>query len=240
MIGLTVMVDHVAAIRDAMQSPNPDPIAAAMRAESAGADGIGIYLREDHHPVTERDVRLLRQTIHGRLVFHMAATSEMIGLALEVKPERVVLMPDLRDDGTLEDGLDVMVNTKLLSETVDTLQSKGIGVGVSIAAQPDQVKVVHQARANWIQIHAGRLSSATSAAAQTQELNRIIDAVKMAHRLRLHVAIGNGLDHRLIKLFYGIPEIDEFSVGRGLINQAVLVGIDAAVREMVMLIRSLK
>jgi pyridoxine 5-phosphate synthase len=226
-------------MRETLQLPTIDPVAVALRAEAAGADSIGVYLREDHHPIHERDVRLLRQTIRGRMVLHMAATSEMVGLALEVKPERVVLMPDLREDGTTEDGLDVMVNTKLLTETVDTLQSNGISVGVCVAAQPDQVKMVHQARANWIQIHAGRLAAATSAAAQTQELNRITDTVKMAQRLRLHIAIGHGLDHRLIKLFSGLTEIDELSIGRGLMAQALLVGIDAAVRDMVGLIRAL-
>lgn len=239
MPGLMVTVDHAATIRDALQLPHPDPVAIALRAEAAGADSIGVYLREDHRPVTERDVRLLRQTIHGRLVLHMAATSEMIGLALDVKPERVVLMPDLREDGTVEAGLDAMVNTKLLSETIDTLQANGISVGVCVAAQPDLAKTVHQARANWIQIHAGRLRSATSAAAQTQILTRIVDTIKMAHRLRLHIAVGHGLDFRLIKLFAGIGEIDEFCVGRGIMTQALLVGVETAVRDMVGLIGAL-
>ncbi|MDA8138059.1 MAG: pyridoxine 5'-phosphate synthase [Desulfobacteraceae bacterium] len=239
MISLTVVIDPVAAMRDTLQLPGINPVAVALRAEAAGADGIGVYLRENHRPISERDVRLLRQSIHGRLVLHMAATSEMVGLALEVKPERVVLMPDLREDGTTEDGLDVMVNTKLLTETVDTLQSNGISVGVCVAAQPDLVKVVHQARANWIQIHAGRLAAATSAATQTQEFNRMVDTVKMAHRLRLHIAIAHGLDHRLIKLFSGLTEIDELSIGRSLMAQALIVGIDTAVRDMVGLIRAL-
>lgn len=239
MAGLMAIVNHVATIREAMQLPIPDPVAVALRAEAAGADSIGVYLREDHHPVSERDVRLLRQTIHGRLVLHMAATSEMIGLALEVRPERVVIMPDLREDGTVDAGMDVMVNTKLLAETVDTLQSGGISVGVCIAAQPDLIKVVHQARANWIQIHAGRLRSAKSATSQTQELNRIIDSIKMAHRLRMHIAVGHGLDHRLIKLFSGIAEIDEFCIGSSLITQALLVGMETAVRDMAGLIRGL-
>lgn len=239
MTGLMAVMDHVATIREAMQLPIPDPVAVALRAEAAGADSIGVYLREDHRTVTERDVRLLRQAIHGRLVLHMAATSEMVGLALEVKPERVVVMPDMREDGTLDAGMDVMVNTKLLFETVDTLQSSGISVGVCVAAQPDLVKMVHQARANWVQIHAGRLRSATSAATQTQELNRIVDSIKMAHRLRLHIAVGHGLDHRLIKLFSGLTEIDEFCIGRGLITQALLVGMETAVRDMVGLIRAL-
>lgn len=239
MAGLTVVVDHVATLREAMQTLDADPVATALRAESAGADGIGVYLREDHRPVRERDVRLLRQTIHSRLVLYMAATSEMVGFALDIKPERVVLMPNLNDDGIADNGLDMMDNSKHLFETVDTLQSNGISVGISIAPDPDQVKLVHQARANWVQIHAGRLRSSTSAAMQTQALDRIVDTIKMAHRFRLHIAIGNGLDYRLIKLFAGLSEIDEFSLGQSIIAQALQIGIETAVRDMLALIRSL-
>ncbi len=239
MAGLTVMIDQVAALREIMKTTEADPIAAALRAESAGADGIGVYLREDHLYTQERDIRLLRQTVHSRLVLFMAATSEMVGFALELKPERVVLMPALRDDGTTDAGLDLFVDSKPLFETVDTLKSNNISVGVCIAPEPDQVKYAHQAGANWIHIHAGRLKTANSASSQTQELNRIIDVVKMAHRLRLHIAVGHGLDYRIIKLFSSIEEIDEFSLGRSLIAKALLLGMERAVRDMVAIIRTL-
>jgi pyridoxine 5-phosphate synthase len=239
MASLTVSLDYVAALRETMHSPTPDPVAAALLADGSGADGIGVYLREDHRPIRERDVRLLRQTIHNRLVLFMAPTSEMIGFALEIKPSRVVLMPVLRDDGALDMGMDMVGDSKLISETVDTLQANGIGVGVSVAPEPDQVKLVHQTRANWIHIHAGRLSTADSAALQSQEFSSIVDTVKVAHRLRMHIAVGHGLDYRLIKLFAGLKEVDEFSVGQGIVARAVLVGMETAVRDMVALIRAL-
>jgi len=238
MAGLTVLVDHVAMLREMMQSATPEPLAAALLAESAGADGIGIYLREDYQPIRERDVRLLRQAVHSRLVLYMAATSEMVGLALDVKPERVVLMPSIREDGSADYRFDGVSESKVIFETVDTLQSNGISVGVSIDPEPDQVKTVHQMRANWVHLHAGRLSSAATAAAQTQALGRIIDAIKMAHRLRLHIAVGHGLDYKVIKLLTGVREIDEFTVGRHLIARALLVGMDRAVRDMLTLIRA--
>jgi pyridoxine 5-phosphate synthase len=169
----------------------------------------------------------------------MAATSEMVGLALDVKPERVVLMPRIRDDGSAHHRYDVVSESKVIYETVDTLQSNGISVGVSVEPEPDQVKSVHQMRANWVHLYAGRLRSAATAAAQSQALSRIIDAVKMAHRLRLHIAVGHGLDYKLIKLFSGVREIDEFSLGRHLIARAVMVGMDRAVRDMSTLIRHL-
>jgi pyridoxine 5-phosphate synthase len=239
MAGLTVLVDQVAYLRETIQSPDPEPLAAALLAETAGADGIGVYLREDHLPVRERDVRLLRQAVHSRLVLYMAATSEMVGLALDVRPERVVLMPRMRDDGSVDYRFDVVSESKVIYETVDTLQSNGISVGVSIEPEPDQVKTIHQMRANWVHLYAGRLRSAATATAQTQALSRIIDAVKMAHRLRLHIAVGHGLDQKVLKLFAGVHEIDEFSMGRHLIARAVLVGMDRAVRDMTELIRSL-
>lgn len=239
MAGLTVMIDYVASLRAAMATPVPDPVAAALLAETAGADGVGVYLREDQHPVSPGDVQMLRQTIHSRLVLHVAAISEMVGFALEVKPERVVLMPALRDDGGVENGLDMVVGHKAIFEAVDTLQSHGISVGISILPEPEQVKVVHQTRANWVQFHAGRLGSADTAVIQTNELNKIVDCMKMAHRLRLHVAVGHGLDYRTIKLFAGMDEIDEFNLGRSVIARSMLVGVDRAVRDMVSLIRTL-
>ncbi len=239
MAALTVTLDYVAALRQAMQAPSPDPVAAALLAEAAGADGIGIYLRESHRPVRERDVRLLRQTVNSRLVLFMAPTSEMIGFAMDLKPSRVVLMPVLRKDDAQEMGMDLVGDSKLIAETVETLQSNGISVGVSVVPEPDHAKLVHQSRANWIHIHAGRLGKAESAAQQSQELSRVVDTIKVAHRLRMHIAVGHGLDYRLIKLFAGLREVDEFSVGQSIVARAVLVGMDRAVRDMIDIIRAL-
>jgi pyridoxine 5-phosphate synthase len=239
MPSLTVLLDHVAGLRQSMQTTSPDPVVAAALAELAGADGIGVYLREDRKHSVERDVRLLRQTIQSRLILHMAATSEMMGIALDIKPERVVLMPELRDDVRIDNGIDLVVRGKELFETIDTLQSNSISVGVCISPEPDQAKIAHQLRANWIQIHAGRLSAARSAATQRQEWDRIIDTIKMGYKLRLQIAIGHGLDDRLLKLFKGIGEIDEFSLGRSLVAKALFVGMEQAVRQSIALLNAL-
>lgn len=239
MAGLTVLVDHVATLREAIQSPQPDPVAAAMLADMAGADGIGVYLREDRQYIQERDVRLLRQSVHSRLVLYMSATSEMLGFALDVSPERVVLLPPVGEDGTVERGMDVLVYNKEVLEMVDTLQANGISVGVTVDPEPSQIKSVHQMRANWVQLFSGKLGTAQSAASQNMEWDKIVDAIKMAHRLRLHIAVGGGLNYRLIKLFSGLPEIDEFSLGRSIVAKAVMVGMETAVRDMVSLIRAL-
>jgi pyridoxine 5-phosphate synthase len=238
MASLTVVVDHVASMRHRMQSDSPDPVAAAVIAQLAGADGIAVHMREDHQPIQERDLRLLRNTVHGRFVMHMAPTSEMVGYALEIKPQRVILMPSL-GEAPSGNGLDLIVHSKSIFETVDTLQSNGISVGVCVSAEPEQAKLTHQIRADWVQIHAGRLRSASSPATQSRELDRLIDTVKIAHKLRLRVAVGHGLDFGLIKLFRGVPEIDEFSVGQSLIARALLKGLNEAIKEMIETMRNL-
>lgn len=239
MFNLTVKLDHAAALRQAMQSTEPDPAAVAVLAEMAGADGIAVYLREDRRHIQDRDVRLLRQMVKSRLILHMAPTSEMIGIALDVKPERVVLMPEMQDDLSFETSIDLFVHGKDILETIDTLQSNGISVSVSIQPEPEQAQQAHQLRVDWIQIQTGRLRESTSPAMQQRELDRIIDTIKMAYKLRTRIAIGQRLDHRLIKLFAGIAEIDEFSIGRSLIARALLVGTDRAVSETVTILREL-
>jgi pyridoxine 5-phosphate synthase len=234
---LTVVVDQVAGLRESMHTGNPDPVAAAIVAELAGADGIGVHLREDRLLIQERDLRLLRQVVQGRLIVHMAATPEMVGFALDIKPQRVVLVPDVDADTPPEDGLDLVVQSRHIFETVDTLQSNGISVGICIAPEPEQAKLAHQIHATWVQIHAGRLQAATTPNSQAQQLANITDTVKLANKLRLHIAVGHGLDHRLIRLFSGLNEIDEFSVGQNLIARAVLKGMGQAVTEIIDLIQ---
>jgi pyridoxine 5-phosphate synthase len=239
MPSLTVMVDHVAGLRQMMASRDPDPAAAAIIAQLAGADGIAVQMQEDQYAVQESDVRLLRQIVSAKLIVHIAPTSVMTGLVLDVKPERVILEPKAREEATTDNGIDLMVHGKEIFETVDSIQSNGISVGICIPAEPEQAKVAHQIGADWIQIHAGRLKAAASSETQGKELDRMIDTVKMARKLRLRISIGHGLDDHLIKLLKGIDEIDEFCMGQGLIAKAVLKGMQEAVSSTIDLIRTL-
>ena len=239
MPSLIVVLDTVAAMRQFMPEHGPDPVAAAIIAQLAGADGIAVRLREDRRYTQERDVRMIRQLVDKGLILHMAATSEMVGFALDIKPERVVLVPEISDEPPGERGLDLIVHSKNIFETVDTLQSTGISVDICMPAEPEQVKLAHQIRASGVQIHAGRLFAAASISNRRQELARITDTVKMAHKLRLKITIGHGLDFNLIKLLKGLPEIDEFSIGQGLITRALLKGMQDAVSGAVDLIRAL-
>ncbi len=239
MPGLTITLDYVGAMRHIMTEHGPDPVAAAIIAQLAGADGIAVRLREDRQYIRERDVRIIRQLINKGLILHLAATSEMVGFALDIKPERVVLVPEISDETPKERGLDLIIHSKNIFETVDALQSTGIAVTICIAAEPEQAKLAHQIRASGVQIHAGRLNAASSAAIRQQELARITDTVKMAHKLRLKIAIGHGLDFDLIKCFRGLREIDEFSIGQSILVDALLKGMPQAVKDTIDLIRTL-
>lgn len=239
MPNLTVVLDSVAAMRQIMLDHGPDPAAAAIIAKLAGADGIAIHMREDRRDTQERDVHAIRQLVDRRLILHMAPTSEMVGFALDIKPERVVLVPGINHETTQERVLDLIIHAKDLFETVDTLQSTGISVGICIAPEPEQTKLAHQIRATWVQIHAGRLHAAASATRRGQELGHITDTVKMAHRLRLKIAVGHGLDLQLLKLFKKLPEIDEFSIGQSLIADALLKGMRTTVGDAIDIIRTL-
>ncbi len=239
MPSLTIVLDTVAGMRQIMPEHGPDPAAAAVVAQLAGADGIAVRLREDRRHTQERDVRMIRQLINTGLILHMAATSEMVGFALDIKPERVVLVPEISDETPDGRGLDLIVHSKNIFETVDSLQSTGISVDICIAAEPEQTKLAHQVRASGVQIHVGRLHLAASMSNQRQELDRITDTVKMAHKLRLKISIGHGLNFNLIKLFKGLPEIDEFSIGQSIITRALLKGIPGAISDTIDLIRTL-
>ena len=239
MAGLAVKVDQVAALRAARKGQIPDPVMAAALAEVAGADAITVHLRQDRRHIKDRDVRILRSTVQSKLILEMVSTSEMVGVALDIKPERVVLVPAITDEDAAERGLDLIIHSKNIYEIIDTLQSTGISAGVCISADPEQAKLAHQIRAEWVQIHAGRLQAATSRATRRQALDRIIDTVKMARKLRLNIAIGHGLDMRLIKLFKGLTEIDEFSIGQSLIAHALLKGMQGAISDTIDVIRTL-
>jgi pyridoxine 5-phosphate synthase len=239
MPSLTIRVDHVAGIRRLMASRNPDPAAAAIIAQMAGADGIAVQLQEDQYAVHESDVRLLRQIVNSKLILHIAPTSVMTGLVLDIKPERVILEPEPKEEAATDNGIDLILHGKEISETVDAIQSNGISLGICIPAEPEQAKLAHQIRADWVQIHAGRLKAAASSETQRRELDRIIDTVKMARKLRLHISIGHGIDDQLIKLFKGIEEIDEICLGQSLIAKAVLLGMQEAVGSSIDLIRTL-
>ncbi len=239
MAGLAVKVDQVAVLRTARKSQYPDPVAAATIAEMAGADGITVHLRQDRRHIKDRDVRILRSIVQSKLILEMVSTSEMVGVALDIKPDLVTLVPEKRDASTVDGGLDLIVYRDDISETVATLQNSGIPVGLLVDPDPEQIKLVHKSNATMVEIHTGTYCDAKTAQKKHQAFLNIVDAVKLAHKLKLSVKASRGLCYKTIKAFKGIPEIDEFSIGHSIVSRAVLSGIELAVKEMIALIRML-
>ncbi len=239
MAGLAVKIDLVAAMRELRKSAFPDPVAAAAMAELAGADGIAMHLRADRRYIQDRDVRILRQTVHSKLILEMAATTEMVGMALDIKPDHVTLVPEKREEFSASGGLDLIVHNVDTREIVDTLQNSGIPVGILIDPDPEQLKQAHRTNANIVELHTGAYCDAKTSKTRHQEFLKMVDAVKLAHKLNLNIKAGHGLCYKTIKAFKGLSEIDEFSIGHSIISRAVLTGLEKAVKEMVELIRAL-
>ena len=239
MSGLAVKIDHVAALRESKKSSFPDPVAAAVLAELAGADGIVVHLREDRRDIGDRDVRILRQTIQSKLILEMASTTEMVGMALDIKPDHVTLVPEKREEFSTGGGLDLVVHKEEIRETVDTLQNSGIPVGILIDPEPEQLRQAHRTNAGIVEIHTGTYCEAKTTRTRHRAYLRIVDAVKLAHKLKLNVKAGRSLCYKSIKAFSGLEEIDEFSIGHSIVSRAVLTGMEKAVKDMIELIRTL-
>jgi len=239
MAGLAVNVDHIATIREARKSSYPDPVAAALIAEIAGADGIVVHLREDRRHIQDRDVRNLRNVVQTKLILEMAATAEMVGIALDIQPDTVTLVPESREELTTEGGLDLMVHKSNIAETVDTLQNSGIPVSLFVDPDPEQIKLAHRINASMIEIHTGTFCDAATPAKKEVAFDKIVDAVKFAHKLKLKINAGHGICYNTIKDFRGLHEIEEFSIGHSIVSRAVLTGMEKAVKEMRALIRDL-
>ncbi len=237
MAKLGVNVDHVATIRQARGGVEPDPVAAAAIAELAGADGITIHLREDRRHIQDRDLKLLRQTVKTRLNLEMAATEEMVTIALQTRPDMCTLVPEKRLELTTEGGLDVRCNMDSLKGAVDRLRGGGIPVSLFIDADPDQIKAADKVGADYIEIHTGIFAEAGEWKSEEKELIRIENAVKLAQKLGIGVNAGHGLNYSNIKRMTTVRGIEEYNIGHSIISRAVLVGLERAVRDMVELIR---
>jgi len=239
MAGLAVKIDPVATLRQAHKSPFPDPVLAAALAEFAGADGIVVHLRGDRREIKDRDVRILRQTIQSKLILEMASTNEMVGMALDIKPDHVTLVPEKREEFSTEGGLDLIVHKDETSEIVKTLQNSGIPVGILIDPEPEQLKEAHRTGAGIVEINTRAFCEAKTAQTRHQAFLKTVNAIKLATKLNLNVKVGGGLCYKSIKAFRGLSEIDEFSIGHSIISRALLMGMEKAVKEMIELIRAL-
>jgi pyridoxine 5-phosphate synthase len=239
MAGLAVKIDQVAALRNARKSQFPDPVTAATIAEMAGADGITAHLRLDRKYINDRDVRILRSVVQSKLILETASTSEMVGVALDIKPDLVILVPEKREEFTADGGLDLIVHRSDIYDTVGTLQNSGIPAGLLVDPEPEQIRLAHKIGASLVEIHTATYCDAKTAQKRHQAFLNIVDAVKLAHKLKFSVKVGRGLCYKTVKAFKRIDEVDEFSIGHSIISRAVLIGMQAAVADMRSLILAL-
>lgn len=232
MLTLGVNIDHVATIRQARRTVEPDPVAAAVLAELGGANGITAHLREDRRHIQDRDVRLLRETVRTHLNLEMAATEEMVAIALNLKPDYVTLVPEKREEVTTEGGLDVAGSLDKLKNVVDRLQGANIPVSLFIDADEPQIKAAAETQAKFIELHTGKYAEATDEKGRQQELQLLKLGCEQALSLGLRVNAGHGLTYLNVYPVACLPGMEELNIGHTIVSRAVLVGMERAVREM--------
>lgn len=239
MIRLGVNIDHVATLREARKDRVPDPVAAAIAAEMAGADGIVCHLREDRRHIKDKDLYLLREIVKTHLNLEMAATDEMVRIATEVVPDMVTLVPERREEVTTEGGLDVVTNHEYLAEAISNLHNHDIIVSIFIDADIQQIKTAARIAADYVEIHTGGYAHAHAQgeAKINEELEKIRSMAVVASKLRLGVSAGHGLNYQNVRKIVETPQLEELNIGHAIIARAVMVGMERAVRDMVELLR---
>ncbi|WDE00036.1 pyridoxine 5'-phosphate synthase [Thalassomonas actiniarum] len=229
---LGVNVDHIATLREARGTNYPDPVYASSVAEHAGADGITVHLREDRRHIQDRDIYVLKQTLHTRMNLEMAVTEEMLAIACEVKPVFCCLVPEKREELTTEGGLDVAGQVDKISDAVARLTAAGIQTSLFIDADIKQIDAAVASKAPYIEIHTGHYADAVTEQEQMAELARLKQGIKYAHEQGLKVNAGHGLNYFNVKPVAAIEEIIELNIGHAIIARAAIDGLDKAVRDM--------
>jgi len=229
---LGVNIDHIATLRQARRTVEPDPVAAAVLAELAGADGITVHLREDRRHIQDRDVRLLRQTVRTHLNLEMAATPEMVAIALEIRPDYVTLVPERREEITTEGGLDILAQQQRLQEIVAQLQDAQIPVSLFIDPDSRQIEAAAHTGAAFIELHTGRYAEADDEKTRAKELETLAQGCAQAIDRGLRVNAGHGLSYWNVYPVARLVGMEELNIGHTIISRAALVGLERAVREM--------
>jgi len=236
-VKLSVNVDHIATIREARKTDEPDPVSAAILAELAGADGITVHLRVDRRHIQDRDVRLLRQIIKTKLNLEMSTDQGIVKFALEVRPNQVTLVPEKPEEVTTEGGLLVTKHVDVIRNIVPLFHEREIKVSIFVDPDLDQIKAAKETGTDMIEIHTGRYCDARSETDRLREYRLILNAVKLASKLKLEIAAGHGLDYTNTGPIAVVGQIKELNIGHSIISRAVLVGMERAVKEMIEVMR---
>lgn len=229
---LGVNIDHVATIRQARRTIEPDPVWAAALAELAGADGITLHLREDRRHIQDRDLRVMKQTVQVKVNLEMAAEPSITDIAIDVHPHQVTLVPERREEVTTEGGLDVVGNRDRVAKCVNRLLEAGIEVSLFIDPDQAQIEASQKLGAQAVELHTGRYADATNPPDQERELAQLVDAGKWALERGLLLHMGHGLTYRNVVSVARIAGVSELNIGHSIVARAVMVGFEKAVREM--------
>lgn len=228
---LGVNIDHVATIRQARKTYEPDPVAAAVLCELSGADAITVHLREDRRHIQDRDVRVLRETVTIKLNLELSVVDEIVGIACQVKPEQATIVPERREEVTTEGGLDVVTHRAATAKAIERLRAVGISVSLFLDPDPRQIELAKQLGADAVELHTGQYALSRGPA-QHQQLVALTTAGKLICDLGMHLHAGHGLNYHNVVPVARIPAMHELNIGHSIVSRAVLVGLERAVREM--------
>lgn len=235
MAELGVNIDHVATVRQARRTTEPDPVWAATLAQLGGADGITLHLREDRRHIQDRDLRVMRETVTVKLNLELATAADIVELACQTKPDQATLVPEKREEVTTEGGLDLIANHKSVAEAIGRLRAAGITISLFIDPDRKQLDAAKALGADAVELHTGQYAE-TEGAAQQAELARLVDAARHTATLGLTLHAGHGLTYRNVKPIAGLPGVVELNIGHSIVARAIMVGFEQAVREMKKLI----
>lgn len=236
MPGLGVNIDHVATIREARKTNEPDPVWAAMLAELGGADGITLHLREDRRHIQERDLRVMKETVQVKMNLEIAIDESVVAIAMDVRPEQISLVPEKREEVTTEGGLDVLGHKSRISEVIR--RAKEAGIEPSLFIDPDlaQIDASVAVGANAVELHTGRYADAATETESDNEYDTLLEAAQYAQQKGLLVHMGHGLTYRNVRRIAEINGVQELNIGHSIVARAVMVGFEKAVREMKQLV----
>ena len=234
---LCINIDHIATLRNARGGNEPDPVAAARLCEHAGADGIVVHLREDRRHIKDQDVRTLRESVTTKLDLEMGASDEIVGIALQIVPDLVTLVPEKRQELTTEGGLDVVGQRERLRRVIEMFHEKDIPVSLFVDPLKEQINVSKEIGADMIEIHTGEYSEASKPEDVQRSLQQIVTAAQFGKSIGLEVNAGHGLNYTNVAPVAAISVIDEMSIGHSIISRAAFVGLERAVQEMLSLVK---
>ena len=232
---LGVNIDHVATIRQARKTYEPEPVAAAVLCELAGADAITIHLREDRRHIQDRDVRVLRETVTVKLNLELSVADEIVGIACQLKPQQATIVPERREEVTTEGGLDVITHREATAKAIERLRAAGISVSLFLDADLRQIELAKELGADAVELHTGQYALSRGPA-QHEQLVALTTAGKLVCDCGMHLHAGHGLNYHNVVPVARIPAMRELNIGHSIVSRAVLVGMERAVREMKALI----